>query len=437
MRYLIAGMLLLVALGCDAAQFGKDREELMYRINCGAEAEYVDNNNVKWQPDQMLEPGKDWGALGGKTTTREKVLPIREKVSPEVYRTERYGVKAYEFKLPNDTYTVRLHFAEAHESNFEVGARVFDVTVGPEESLKGFDPLKESGGFAKSVVMEFAGLVVTDGKLRIEFTPRVDSVAINGIEILKTGPTERKVTKLTTAPIRKPGKRVKKPDDVKAARILFVGNSYTIRWALPKTIEDMVNSGSSKLRIRAFQSVRGGSNLNWHYNRSKVIEKIKTGNYDYVVLQEYGRPSAEKMLDVASKLDKVIKDSGARTLIYCVWVRVGETPQVQEALTKVQRKVARSLNATFVPVGPAWQAVHKQRPNFNLHSPDKHHPGMHGAYLTACVFYAVLTGESPVGHPFPAVLKQEIEIDKETAAFLQKVAWKTVQKYSALEKKLD
>ena len=437
MRYLIPGMLLLVALGCDALQFGKDQEELMYRINCGADSEYVDNNNVKWQPDQMLEPGKDWGAIGGKTTTREKVLPIQEEVSPEVYRSERYGVEAYEFKLPNDTYTVRLHFAETHESNFEVGMRVFDVTVGREESLKGFDPLKESGGFARPVVMELTGRVVTNGKLRIEFTPRVESVAINGIEILKTGPAERKVTKLTAAPARKPGKRVETPDDAKATRILFVGNSLTLRWALPKTIEEMVNSGPSKLRIRSFQSVRGGANLDWHYNSSDVIEKIKTGNYDYVVLQEYGRPSAEKMLDVVGKFDKVIRDSGARTLIYCVWVGADEAPQIQETITKVQREVARSLNVAFVPVGPAWQAAREQRPNFNLHSPDKSHPGMHGAYLTACVFYAVLTGESPVGHPFPAVLKQEIEIDKETAAFLQEVASETVQKYSALEKELD
>ena len=64
---------------------------------------------------------------------------------------------------------------------------------------------------------------------------------------------------------------------------------------------------------------------------------------------------------------------------------------------------------------------------------DQLHPGVYGAYLRDCVFYAVLTGQSPVGIPFHTALGREVEIDKDTAAYLQEVAWKTVLRYRAME----
>ena len=46
-----------------------------------------------------------------------------------------------------------------------------------------------------------------------------------------------------------------------------------------------------------------------------------------------------------------------------------------------------------------------------------------GTYLASCVVFAALTGRSPVGNSYLA------GIDPPTAAFLQNVAWETVQEY--------
>ena len=49
---------------------------------------------------------------------------------------------------------------------------------------KDFDIFKEAGGPYKAIQREYKGVMVTDGKLRIKFTPKIENPAINGIEIL-------------------------------------------------------------------------------------------------------------------------------------------------------------------------------------------------------------------------------------------------------------
>ena len=433
MRYWIAGLMLVVVLGCGAAQSPAQQEEVLYRVNCGATTEYTDGNGVKWLPDQVLEPGKEWGSIGGGIGTREKDLPIHDKVAPELSRNEHFGIKAYEFNVPNGTYTVKLHFAECHDSIFAAGLRVFDISVGPGLELKGFDPYKEAGGFAVPVVMVFAGRAVTDGKLRIDFTPKSESACIDAIEIAKTGPAEPKITKVSSPELPLPVRKIEPPADSKPKRILFVGNSLTIRWDLPGTVQGLINSAPGKLRVVTFRSVQGGANLDWHYNHSKVLDEIKTGHYDYVVLQEYIPTSTEKMLDLVGKFDQVIRESGAKTLLYCTWVHSDKTDADQNTWNEMQMQVGRTLKDTFVPAGPAWQAVRRDRPDFVFYT-DQIHPTLGGSYLAACVFYSVLTGESPEGNPFTAVGGGQVEVDKKLAAYMQKVAWETVKKYGDASK---
>jgi hypothetical protein len=55
-----------------------------------------------------------------------------------------------------------------------------------------------------------------------------------------------------------------------------------------------------------------------------------------------------------------------------------------------------------------------------------------GGYVTACTFYAVLTGGPAVGHPAPAILAQQVAIKPEIAAFLQSAADEAVANYAEL-----
>jgi hypothetical protein len=103
--------------------------------------------------------------------------------APRVYQLERYSMPAYRFTVPNGKYTVRLHFAETYEGITEAGQRVFSVNINDNVVLPDFDVFKAAGGFQKPVVKEFKGITVTNEKLFIGFTPKVENPEINGIEI--------------------------------------------------------------------------------------------------------------------------------------------------------------------------------------------------------------------------------------------------------------
>jgi hypothetical protein len=48
-------------------------------------------------------------------------------------------------------------------------------------------------------------------------------------------------------------------------------------------------------------------------------------------------------------------------------------------------------------VGYAWFVVRQQDPGIELWQSDQSHPSQAGTYLAACVFYATLFDQSPVG----------------------------------------
>jgi len=179
---LLTGLVLVALTGCPNGAAGPPKFAL--RVNCGAEKEYVDENGVTWLADKVLQGKAKWGAYNG-LTVRRTGLTLAECKQPDVYLTERYSAKGYEFSLENGSYTVRLHFAETYEKHKAEGLRRFTVKINGQAKLVDFDPFQAAGGFAKPVVREVKGVVVADGKLKIEFVGKLQNPEINGIEILR------------------------------------------------------------------------------------------------------------------------------------------------------------------------------------------------------------------------------------------------------------
>jgi hypothetical protein len=177
--------------GCEPTKSAKVKTEatkaeapkFVLRVNCAAIEPYTDKAGNVWQPDQMLEEGKNWGTMDGMTVERGD-LGITGTDSPKIYETERYLMSEYKFKVPNGKYTVRLHFAETYTGIGGEGERVFSVTINNKTVLKNFDVYKEAGGPEIPVVKEFKGVAVTKGELVIGFVSDIENPEINGIEIL-------------------------------------------------------------------------------------------------------------------------------------------------------------------------------------------------------------------------------------------------------------
>ncbi|HEX3802497.1 MAG TPA: hypothetical protein VHV75_06635 [Solirubrobacteraceae bacterium] len=58
----------------------------------------------------------------------------------------------------------------------------------------------------------------------------------------------------------------------------------------------------------------------------------------------------------------------------------------------------------MAPIGVALGAALPRRPTLQLWAADGEHPNALGSYLTACVLYAVITGQGPAASTFTAGL---------------------------------
>src|SRR5438067_8134003 len=70
-------------------------------------------------------------------------------------------------------------------------------------------------------------------------------------------------------------------------RALFIGNSLTFVNDLPGMLAELAKAGRQK-PLYHDQETPGGCNLEKHWKDGKALAKIRSGRWDYVVLQEEG-----------------------------------------------------------------------------------------------------------------------------------------------------
>lgn len=162
-----------------------------------------------------------------------------------------------------------------------------------------------------------------------------------------------------------------------------------------------------------------------------VRDEIREG-YDVVVLQEdVPETDVETFHEYARRFEKVIRETGADPVLFMAWSYERLAWISQAEIAQAHRDIARELGVDVAPVGLAWQRVMEERPDLDLFAPDREHPSMHGTYLAINVVYATLFGESPVGLGY--VPPDSGRVSEAEAAFLQRVAWNTVQRYQVQE----
>ena len=267
------------------------------------------------------------------------------------------------------------------------------------------------------------------------------------------------------------GGEAKSPDK-KPLRILFVGNSYTYVNMLQRLIPALIESQGRKVEIGEF--LAGGRSLKsqWTDNlgtapapapadekapkdekaekaakdaagRKGQLDKLlnEKGPWNFVVLQGQSRDPLDGEKWEFHKyaglfVEKIRKaQPDAKIIFYLTWARQ-HLPEEQATITKAYLEVARQHNTLVAPVGEAWKEAFAARKDLVLHASDKSHPNPMGTYLAGCVFYATITGKTPVGLPAKIEgLKSgsglTFDLKPEDAKFFQEIAWKTVERVKA------
>jgi len=162
-----------------------------------------------------------------------------------------------------------------------------------------------------------------------------------------------------------------------------------------------------------------------------ALDKIREGGWDVVVLQ--GAPAEafdeEQFSEAARKLDEEIRKVGAQTVSFMPWGLMGPRegdPVGIRTLARGYENIGAELGARVAPVGLAAERLTQENPDLSPvgYLQQDLVPSMHGTYQAACVCYATLFGESPVGLSYAPE-----EISEEERAFLQRMAWETVEEY--------
>lgn len=215
-----------------------------------------------------------------------------------------------------------------------------------------------------------------------------------------------------------------------AIHVLFVGNSYTFANDLPGMLAKLSVAGRQR-RIVHESEAPGGCTFQRHVAEGRAARAMAARRWDYVVLQEQSQmPVVDpaRTLEFGGLLDRAAREAGAATLFFQTWARAAE-PAMQDGLSATYAELARraaaaadgSPGAVVVPVGEAWRRALGIDPPPALHVADGSHPSPAGTYLAACVFYAVIHGESPVGLP-----GRMAGLDDAAARPLQEAAWASV-----------
>lgn len=212
--------------------------------------------------------------------------------------------------------------------------------------------------------------------------------------------------------------------------VLFLGNSHTYLHYMPQMLGELARAADRGLPLNIDQITGEGAGLQWHWNNSASRDKIRSERWDRVVLQDRSGGPLEELESFqvhARRLDEEIRRQGAKTVFYMTWAKKDD-PQSQKIIADAYGQIATELGAVLAPVGLAWEKAQALDEELNLHHIDDRHANPSGAYLTACVFYAVFFKASPQGLPATLQIEGKIRLDlaEDRAGFLQKIACETV-----------
>jgi hypothetical protein len=191
--------------------------------------------------------------------------------------------------------------------------------------------------------------------------------------------------------------------------VLFLGNSYTTVNDLPGTFAALAASGGHSVGTQTL--AQGGETLAQHAASPADATAISSGHWDYVVLQEQSEvPSLAamaqaQMYPAAIRLISMIRKAGGQPLLFLTWGHrdgwpqpgLGSYPAMQAAVDQSYRRLSAAQHVPVAPVGWPWWTLLGQEPGAGLWQSDGSHPTTEGTYLAACVFYAAIFQQSPVG----------------------------------------
>ena len=162
-------------------------------INAGAGA-YLDQSGYQWQADRAYIPGGSGYVTGSGMGTYVTTKAIKNTLDPKLYQSERFGMSAYRFDVPNGTYRIEIKLAEIYA--WSIDQRRFDIKIEGQTVVSQLDIFAIAGANAAYDLVFFGP--ITDGQVSVEFVAGISSPKISAIRV--SGVAATPVTTITGTP---------------------------------------------------------------------------------------------------------------------------------------------------------------------------------------------------------------------------------------------
>ena len=287
----------------------------------------------------------------------------------------------------------------------------------------------------------------------------IDTIPVNPLPLstlsMKTSPIGLSISVLILAVLATSARAENK--------VLFLGNSFTLgsggASSVPNIFDALARAAGQADPSTVMVGV-GGKNYQYHYENHQT--EISSQPWTHVVIQNYstepthiGSPG-DHMTYGKLLYSSIMANNGETNVhLYQTWARSAihslitgtstsstfeSTKEMLDELATNYQALANALNSEnpsnppvkVNPVGQAWNdAGGNLHPNdssyIDLFSSDEYHGNSLGYYLSACVHYAAIYEDSPVGlYSSPEITSLGLKLNINDARFIENIAWQSV-----------
>ncbi len=223
------------------------------------------------------------------------------------------------------------------------------------------------------------------------------------------------------------------PSKITAARVLFVGNSFTFwRGGLALHLKQLSEAMDPPLQYQTSSVVRGGASLEVMWNRTDAATTIAEGNWDVVVLQEdIPETNLESFRQYSRKFVKAVREAGARPILFMAWEYDRLDWISLDEIIVAHQEMARELKVEVAPVSWAWNQSRMAKPGLNMYARDREHPSVAGMYLSLLVIEATISGADPrTRDPQELPIRGLPQLNQNATRFLRKIAHRSIEEWN-------
>jgi len=211
-------------------------------------------------------------------------------------------------------------------------------------------------------------------------------------------------------------------------KVLFMGNSHVL--SLPQRITTIINNALPDKLVTAINT-SDAMYLDEHLNNHRSVTTFESDDWTHIIFQaqKYSQSgSVEYPTTAAQTWIRRAKETQATPILFPEHPQEGNTLEGR-IVHEIHIGIAELESACVAPVGLTWDRVLELKPELVLYRSDGNHAGEMGVFLSALVFYQVITREPADLVPYI----DSLNIDEAQQSFLKQIASEVIATNPACE----